>query len=286
MKIVVVSLILFSVLSVDSVAQEYTRWGLPDGAKMRLGKGTVVKFEYSPDGTRLAVATTIGVWLYDTVTYKPVALLNSHTAATSNIAFNTDGSVLISWDSGGYARQWDVKLGRHLRTFGVRTSPYGRSAFSADGGILVFRSYDALMWWDFQSGIRRMLYRLVGRSIKSLAVSPDGSLVATGSEGGTVSLWDVKADAELHMLTGHTDAVTSVAFSPDGRTLASGEGAKDGTLRLWNVKTGEHLKTFTRHASTVPGAVRVATFSPDGRMIAIGWSNLEIQLWGPQKAQT
>ena len=62
MKMAVVSLIVLAVLSVNGVAQEYTRWGLPEGAKLRLGKGRVNRIAYSPDGARLAVAGSIGIW--------------------------------------------------------------------------------------------------------------------------------------------------------------------------------------------------------------------------------
>ena len=80
MKTVVALLILFTLFQVNTFAQDYTRWGLPEGAKARLGKGRISgNIAYSPDGTRLAVASSIGIWLYDTGTYQEVALLTGHT---------------------------------------------------------------------------------------------------------------------------------------------------------------------------------------------------------------
>ena len=79
MKTTVALLILFTLLLPSSFAEDYTQWGLPEGAKARLGKGSINEIQYSPDGTRLAVASGIGIWLYDTGSYQEVALLTGHT---------------------------------------------------------------------------------------------------------------------------------------------------------------------------------------------------------------
>ena len=62
----------------NSFAQDSPQWGLPEGAKARLGKGVINEIRHSPDGTRLAVASGIGIWLYDTATHQEVALLAGH----------------------------------------------------------------------------------------------------------------------------------------------------------------------------------------------------------------
>ena len=74
-------------------------------------------------------------------------------------------------------------------------------------------------------------------------------LLASGSENGTVRLWDANTGRHLRTLTGHTDWVMSVSFSPDGQTLAS--GSEDGTVRLWDANTGRHLRTLTGHTDWV-----------------------------------
>ena len=65
MKITLALLILLTLFLQNTFAQDYTRWGLPEGAKVRIGKGMAADVQYSPDGTRLAVASSIGIWLYD-----------------------------------------------------------------------------------------------------------------------------------------------------------------------------------------------------------------------------
>ncbi|HRS14606.1 MAG TPA: WD40 repeat domain-containing protein, partial [Candidatus Bipolaricaulis sp.] len=70
--------------------------------------------------------------------------------------------------------------------------------------------------------------------VRSVAFSPDGTVLASGSDDGTIKLWDVTSGTGLRTLTGHTYPVNSVAFSPDGKTLAS--GSNDGTVLLWDVE--------------------------------------------------
>ena len=84
----------------ESSAQDYTRLGLPNGALARLGKGSIGGGDravaWSPDGTRLAVASSIGIWLYDTDTGAEVVLLTGHTSSVNSVAFSPDGQTLAS----------------------------------------------------------------------------------------------------------------------------------------------------------------------------------------------
>ncbi|MCG9134712.1 hypothetical protein J5I95_23895 [Candidatus Poribacteria bacterium] len=68
---ILLTLLIFSTLYLlSSVAQDYTQWGLPEGAKVRIGKGRINEITYSPDGTQLAVATSIGIWVYNMSTHQ------------------------------------------------------------------------------------------------------------------------------------------------------------------------------------------------------------------------
>ena len=107
----------------------------------------------------------------------------------------------------------------------------------------------------------------------SVAFSPDGKTLASGSWDQTVRLWDIETEQLLHLLTGHTDSVNSVAFSLDGRTLAS--GSWDGTIRLWNPHTGGHKRTLTGHTR----GVTAIAFSPDRQTLASGSADQTIRLW-------
>ncbi|MFC4014221.1 protein kinase [Nonomuraea purpurea] len=124
--------------------------------------------------------------------------------------------------------------------------------------------------------------RLAGHNgtAHSVAFSPDGKILATGSSDDTVRLWDVATRALLGPpLTGHTDGVSAVAFSPDGKLLAT--GSYDDTVRLWDVATnttiGRPLTVHTNDVDSVASISAVA-FSPDGRLLAADDDD-DVRLW-------
>ena len=80
----------------NTFAQDDTQWGLPEGARARLGRGGTGEMQYSPDGTRLVVSSGIGIWLYDTATYQEISLLTGQSEEIFNIAFSPDGKTLAS----------------------------------------------------------------------------------------------------------------------------------------------------------------------------------------------
>ena len=130
-------LLLVSVLFLqNTLAQDYTRWRLPKGTKARLGKGWTSEIQYSPDGTRLAVASSIGIWLYDTQTYQVVNLFIGHTGNVNSVAYSPDGVTLASGSTDTTIGLWDTVTGAHRPLTGHKGSV--RSVkFSPDGRMLV-----------------------------------------------------------------------------------------------------------------------------------------------------
>ncbi|MDB9446990.1 WD40 repeat domain-containing protein [Anabaena sp. CS-542/02] len=144
-------------------------------------------------------------------------------------------------------------------------SKYGKLIESVNA----YQAEKSLTSWELE-------YTLTGHSdwvrVRSVAFSPDGQILASGSDDGTIKLWDVATQEEIATLTGHSDSVNSVAFSPDGRTLASGSW---DDIKLWDVATQEEIATLTGHSSSVYSVA----FSRDGQTLASGsWDNT-IKLW-------
>jgi WD40 repeat protein len=110
-------------------------------------------------------------------------------------------------------------------------------------------------------------------AVSSVAFSPDGKRVVSGSGDHTVRLWDINTGSLLQTFKDHTNWVRSVAFSPDGKEVAS--GSDDNMVKLWNTDTGALLQTLEGHLSTVSSVA----FSPDGKRVVSSSGDNTVRLW-------
>ena len=215
-------------------AQDYTKWSLPEGAKVRLGKGSISEIAYSPDGTRLAVASSIGIWIYNAETGEEFDLLTGHTSGVNSVAFSSDGNTLASGSRDTTIRLWDINTGRPLRTLTGHTLWVNSVAFSPDGNTLASGSADGtIRLWNSTTGENIVTLEGHTEGVTSVAFSVDGRTLASGSFDDTVRLWNPTTGAHLATFSGHKGDVNAIAFSPDGITLAS--GSSDSTILLWEL---------------------------------------------------
>ncbi|KAK3349887.1 beta transducin-like protein HET-E2C [Lasiosphaeria hispida] len=116
-------------------------------------------------------------------------------------------------------------------------------------------------------------------SVRSVAFSPDGQQLASGSGDETIKIWDPASGQCRQTLEGHDSWVRSVTFSPDGQQLAS--GSSDKTIKIWDPASGQCRQTLEGHDSSVQSVA----FSPDGQQLASGSSDKTIKIWDPASGQ-
>ena len=166
---------------------------LPEGAKARLGKGRIYDVKYSPDGRRLVVATSIGIWIYDTITYKELALLTKHDRPVDRIVFSPDGSILASKDQWSGIHLWDMDTATHKYKLAHQDNVL-YIAFSADGKTLVtVATGGKIRYWHTDTGDKKQDLKEIPEmteGVFSITFNPNDFILATGNKDTTVSLWD------------------------------------------------------------------------------------------------
>ncbi len=255
---------LFSILSIlfllsiqhfqITFAQDSPQFSLPEGATARLGKGSVRQVLYSPDGKHLAVASTIGIWIYDVETYKEIALLAGHTKSITCIAFSPDGNKLASGSRDITIQLWDMATYKHKQTLTGHLHGINSLAFSPDGNILASGSTGErdgeqifgakIRLWDTPSGKHMHTLAAQGQ-VDSLAFSPDGKTIASG-EGWpkyATRIYDVDTGIELNSIAEHSDWINSVTFGQEKNTLLS--SSYDGSIRIWDYKSTKQTRVIS-----------------------------------------
>ena len=268
-------LLILGFLPNGSLAQDYTQWHLPEGAIVRLGKGTVSDVKFSPDGNLLAVATNIGVWLYDGHTGSEIVLLNKKPKDVRTVAFSPDGKTLAT---GGRSRDgaiqlWDIDTATQVSAMGRGIGTVGVLAFSENGKVLAGMGLDygfRFYTWDVDTGLEVSHFKGQQNHFNYgvLAISPNHRFAASAG-GNKIFLWDTETQTLKHTI--EADSAWNLAFSPDSKTLVSGSM----TLQLWDVETGTQMSRLDGHIRKVDAL----TFSPDGKTLATGDASGEIRLW-------
>jgi WD40 repeat protein len=201
-------------------------------------------------------------------------VLRGHTGSVSSVTFLAPGNVLVSASADKTLKLWDAVKGTELHTLKgheasidvVRAAHDGKTFASGDGEGVV-------KVWDAAARKEKISLPKQKGGVEALAFSPDGKILATGGGGfdkqadkpwSNLKLWDLVEGKEIANLEGHPTAVSSLAFAPDGKTLAS--CSTEGTVIVWQVATPQKKTILGKNPR---GAVSVV-FSPKGDKVACG----------------
>jgi WD40 repeat protein/serine/threonine protein kinase len=237
---------------------------------------SVCSVAVSPDGLRFVAGSGGPIKVYDTATMTEVMTMRGHGHQVTSVAFNSNGTRLVSGSVDGTAKVWDARSGSELVTFREHKNPVSSVCFSPDGKQIVSSSYEnaLIKVWDSATGDTLMTLHHPGpESVVHAMVSPDGKRIASGGSDKTVKLWDAQTGAEITTFRGHGACIWCVTFSPNGRYLAS--GSDDKTIKIWDVESGKEVATFLGHRATP----RDIAFTPDGRRLVSSGLESAVRVW-------
>lgn len=215
-----------------------------------------------------------------------LVLLTGHQAQITTLAASPEGKWLASGAADGTAKIWDAATGA-LRVSLPHDAPVLALRFSPDGALLTATRTGIVRRWNPANGTLGQSVVLPGIEATSAAIAPDGQTVAFALADRTITLWNTQTGKALAKCSGHPTRVLEMAFSPDGKTLASASEAykekpasdefapRAGDVRLWDVADGELQRTLRGHALSV----RAVAWSPDGRRLASAGESGTAVLW-------
>jgi WD40 repeat protein/serine/threonine protein kinase len=250
---------------------------------------TVQEVIFSRDGrTALTCSRDHTIILWDMETGAVIRTFRGHTDHVGTITISPDEQILVSVSADSTAIVWDVDSGQALHTFRSDT-PLKAVAFhpvqpfvafgSAEGVLTIWNieTQEVVRTWqkpvDASSGPSRALTGAQSNSIETVAFSPDGNILVSGSPDATLTMWDANTGQAKFILRGHKGDIERAAYSSDGRLIAS--SSRDATVILWNTATGEQHHVLEGHTAFVNDVA----FSPSGRTVVSAGLDNRLILW-------
>jgi WD40 repeat protein len=274
------------------------QWDLTTGQECTPFRGhrlPIYALALTPDGKRLASGGghdngegELKVW--DVTTGREHPLQADVRQLIFSVAFSPDGKILAAGSHDGTTRLWDWRTGKELPGPPKAIGGINAVAFTPDGKTLAAGrrwfldktqtwALRDVQLWDLENNCELKVLTGHLNGVTRLAISPDGTRLASGTVSGQVKVWELPGGRELHTMQ-HRERFNAVAFSPDGKRLATGSSEPQGkqypgVVTLWDTESGEEILSLrgpTRPISTV-------AFSPDGRLLAVAAHDGSLRLY-------
>lgn len=218
--------------------------------------------------------------LYNAKTGLHLKTLSGHKDNVYGLAFSPNGKRLISGGGDSTVRVWDVESGECLATLSEPREPVVGVAYSPDGHYVACGGNDSMVRiWDARTF--RQIHAcpepgaddpLSCSAVNNVAFSPDSKNIASATYGAAM-IRDVRTGMVIHRMNGHSDYVHPLAYSSDGKLLAT--GSADETVKIWDTMTGQVLASIPHGQQLL-----VVSFSPDGRyLVTDDWHSSDLLVW-------
>ncbi len=234
----------------------------------------VTSVAFSPDGHRIVSS---GFWdgivkIWDTESGREIRTFLGINGM-GKVAFSRDRRSIITGGVDGSIKLWDTNSGQEIRSFKGHSANVTSVAFLPDGCRILTGSEDGIIkLWKTENGSEIRSFKGHSDSVLHVTFSPDSRyILSRGARNGIVDIWDMDSGQKIR--TFRVSNLSSVVFSPDGRSVLS--GSRDGTIKLCDVVTGQELRTFSGHSNIV----LYMMFSPDGHRILSGSTDKTTKLW-------
>ncbi len=198
--------------------------------------------------------------------------LKGHNGDINAIAFSSNGRVLASGSNDNTVKLWDIQTAKEIKTLHASTEDILTVAFNANF-LATAGSDQIIKLWDLKTTANPRSLKGHEGIIHSIAFSPNGERLISGSWDKTIRLWDINAATELHQFKGK-DSIYSVAFHPNGQLIAA--GSFDETITIWDCNTGKLVRTLRGNGMLTVYSV---AFSPDGKQIISGDLSNAVRIW-------
>jgi len=261
-------MVLIMVFLSSSYADDYAKWELPEGAKLRLGKGKITNYrgrtnyKFSPDSRQFVVICSVGIWRYDVHTGEELGLATKYSDETDEyVVISPDSTTFL--DIGNRLNRnkielWDLDVGELKTNFDNPTGDVNSVSYHPNSRMFVSGDSEGVIRiWDIESGDSRVFLRL-GKRISKVAFSPDGMTIMCWSDG-VVQLFETNTGKSISISEG-TEDIDNISFRSTSKLLI---GEKNREISIWDGKSGK-LKIKIEY----PNWDKHFAISPDGKTFA------------------